>query len=408
MLLRVAWSISGMGDQLQSFAFALYVLAVTGSATKFSVSLCMQVLPMILFSPFSGYISDRFDRKKQIILYDVLSGLTVFLFFFLYIIQGSLKVYQIYLCVFALSTYQTFFNAAASCVIQTVVNPADCTKQKSVDSTISSIITVVTPAISGVLFGVFGLAAILIINCISFFLSAVIEIFLHLPIAESAQQLIEKNAFICSLREGLHYMRKSPFIVSFLFTLSILNFIMPCVEIGLMTVSQKLLRLSPTMIGVESSVLSFGLLGAALFCGIMQKKLAEVSLTRIIIRSVLENTVVFFLIAIWLCFFYRLIPFIPNIIIFTVLNFAITLFTGILGINMNAQFQRQVPNELMGRTVSFVNAILTSATPLGQVTAGLLMGGLPYYAAYLMEGMLCLLLCVFSVKKAKKSAIIVE
>ena len=102
LLLRTGWSVSSLGTQLQSFAFSLYVLAVTGSATQFSVTLCMEVLPMILFAPLCGYLSDRFDRKKQVIGYDLLCAATVFAFYFIDRANGKLEIYQIYACVFLL------------------------------------------------------------------------------------------------------------------------------------------------------------------------------------------------------------------------------------------------------------------------------------------------------------------
>lgn len=100
LLLRTAWSISSFGTKVQSFAFSLYVLAITGSAVQFSITLCMQMLPIVLFAPFSGFAADRLNRKVQIVLYDILSALTVTVLLFLYLLNGKLSVLLIYACVF--------------------------------------------------------------------------------------------------------------------------------------------------------------------------------------------------------------------------------------------------------------------------------------------------------------------
>lgn len=406
LLLRTGWTVSSLGSQLQGFAFSFYVLAVTKSALQYSLTLCMEFLPMLLFAPFAGYLADRYDRKKQIILFDLLSALAVFLLILIYTAQGHLQIFEIYLCVFVLSTCQTFFSPAASCLIQTSVQPEDYTRQKSVDSTISSAITLFAPAAAGLLYSFFGIGVVLIVNAVSFLFSAFLELFLQLPSYKAENQDASSPSFLRSLGEGVVHIRKSRFILSFLFVLSLLNFILPSIEIGLMTVSQKLMHLSSTMIGFEVSALSVGMICGALVCGAFAKKFQNVSINRIIIFSLIVDCAVFFLIGIWLKFIYAFLPTLPNVLIFIALNFILTFGNTILSVNLNAQFQKQVPNTLMGRISALVSAVLSSCVPLGQLTAGLLMGGLPYCYAYLIEGLLCVLLVGYSFINAKKSAII--
>lgn len=406
LLLRSGWSISSLGTQLQAFAFSLYVLAKTGSATQFSVTLCMEILPMILFAPFSGYLADRFDRKRQIILYDILSAASVFLLLTLYLLNRSLEVYQIYLCVFALSALNTFTNSVGGCLIQAAVNPDNYTRQRSVDSTISSLITIFAPALAGALFGIWGIGPVLILNAASFLISALTESFISLPSAPKSNEPFSLRGFTGSMREGLQAVSNNPFIRSFIFTLSLLNFVLPSVEIGLMVVSNKLMHLSPAMIGLESSLLSLGTLAGALICGVFSKRLEKVSFRRIIAFAVSATATAFLLIGLWLWLFYPLLNMAGNIAVYVALNLIIILANSILSINLAAQFQREVPNEVMGRTGAFVNAALTVCTPLGQITAGAMMGGFPYSAAYLVEGGLCFILFLASMKKSRKSAII--
>jgi MFS family permease len=145
LLLRTGWSVSLLGTQLQNFAFSLYVLQKTGSSVAFSATLSMQILPMILFAPVSGYFSDHFNRKRQIILYDFFSAAVVAAFLLLFSAAGTLPVWQINLCVFLLAGLETFQNSAAGCLMQSAVDPQDYTKQKSVDTTVTSLISIFAP-----------------------------------------------------------------------------------------------------------------------------------------------------------------------------------------------------------------------------------------------------------------------
>ena len=399
LLLRFAWSISSFGTQVQSFAFSLYVLSVTGSAMQFSVTLCMQVLPYILFAPFSGFIADRFNRKIQVILYDGLSAVIVLGLLLLHRVTGGLPVPIIYASVFALSSVEAFFSATAACLLQAAVDPADYIKQKSVDTTVSSLVTICVPAVAGVLYNFFGLTAVLIINILSFLVSAGMEGMIHLPSYRPDSPSASAASFFSSIRYGFQYIRRSVFIRSFLLVLSALNFILAGTDIGLMTVSQNLMRLSPAMIGVENSVISVGTLASAVLCAFLNKKISGIRIRSVISIVVLTNCAAFLLIGLWLKTVYHFYPLFINVLIFMILNLIIVVSNGFLSITLSAQFQNHVPNDMMGRIVSFVNAALLTSTPLGEVVSGLMLSKFESSFAYFVNGALCaalLALCRFS------------
>lgn len=290
--------------------------------------------------------------------------------------------------------------------MQASVDPSDYIRQRTVDTTISSMIALFVPAVAGIIYSFTGLAAVLIINALSFLVSAVLESMIRLPKYRPEASSSTVSSFFSSIREGFHYIKTSPFIISFLLIVSLLNFILPGVDIGLMTISNQLMRLSPAIIGFENSAISVGTLAGALICGFLNKKLENAKLSRIISADLLATTAVFFGVSLWLKIFYGALPLSLNVVLFVLLNIIIVIANEFLSINLSAQFQRQVPNELMGRTGSFVSAALVVSTPLGQVTAGLLFGGLPFFAAYLIDGVLSaglLLYCVFSGKSSGKA-----
>jgi MFS family permease len=64
ILLLLGQSVSLFGTSIYTFAISLYILSTTGSGFNFSLSLALGTLPGVLFSPISGVIADRFDRKK--------------------------------------------------------------------------------------------------------------------------------------------------------------------------------------------------------------------------------------------------------------------------------------------------------------------------------------------------------
>lgn len=406
LLLRSAWSLSSFGTKIQSFAFSLYVLAVTGSALQFSAALGVQMLPYILFAPFSGYAADRYNRKLQVILCDALSAAAVLSLLGCFLAEKRLSVSLIYAGVFLLSGIDSFFNAAASGLIQSAVAPADVLNQKSVDTTLSSLLSILTPAAAGTLYAFFGLGPVLAANALSFLLSAGLESRIRQPSLCRSDSAEKPAAFLCAVREGLRYTRGNPFIRSFLLVLSALNFILPGVEIAFMTVSQQLLRLNPAVIGALNSVISAGALGGALLCALLGRRVERAPFRAIVTADLLATGAAFLLLGVWAGALRDiLLPF-GSLLLFTLLNFAVVAANGFLSVNLSARFQRAVPNDIMGRTGSFVNAALLVSTPLGQVFSGFLLGRFPAFAAYLSECLLCAALFLFSAGRGRKYGII--
>src|SRR5712691_1914502 len=71
-LLYTGTLISLGGDWFLTVALLDLVLQLTGSAMLASMMLLCQTLPIFVFTPIAGHIIDRVDRRKLMILVDVL------------------------------------------------------------------------------------------------------------------------------------------------------------------------------------------------------------------------------------------------------------------------------------------------------------------------------------------------
>src|SRR4051794_41836345 len=71
-LLSLGTLISLGGDWFLTVALLDLVLQLTGSATLASLMLLCQSLPVFLVSPFAGHLVDKVDRRKLMIVVDLL------------------------------------------------------------------------------------------------------------------------------------------------------------------------------------------------------------------------------------------------------------------------------------------------------------------------------------------------
>src|SRR5690554_8083598 len=75
MLIVTGNFVSLIGSNIMQFVLSLYILALTGSAMIFASMLAISILPRILLSPIAGVFSDWFDKKRSIVLLDLINAL---------------------------------------------------------------------------------------------------------------------------------------------------------------------------------------------------------------------------------------------------------------------------------------------------------------------------------------------
>ncbi|WP_461612245.1 MFS transporter [Clostridium sp. Marseille-QA1073] len=153
LLLMLGKLVSLIGSQMQSFALSLYVLKITGSATKFASVLAIALIPQLIFGPIAGVIADWFDRKKIIVLLDMLNGIMIGIFAIIYKINGGLSLLHIYVIVILMSIISTLFNPAINTVIPTLVKKEELVDANGINSFIMNLGNFIAPLLAGFLLG---------------------------------------------------------------------------------------------------------------------------------------------------------------------------------------------------------------------------------------------------------------
>lgn len=387
LLLRAGWSISNLGTQLQVFVFSLYILKLTGSAMQFALMLCLQIVPSILMAPFGGYVADRYDRRRQVVLFDGLSAGVAFAFFGLNEAWGRLPAAGAYACVVLLAGLQQFTSSASSGLMQAAVPARDVTAQQSVGSMLNNLNTVAAPALGGLMFGLFGLSAALLCNAVSFVACAVLESRVRLPAqTPPAGAYTGVRGFFAAQREAAAYIRGSRFLQSFLFVVVALNFILSSTDVGMMLVLQKLFALGPTALGAASAAVAFGVVAGAALAGLLGRQMERIGLNRLLFLVTLLVAAAFAAVGALLFAGVGRMPAAACLGLFLAFHALIAACCGLISVHISSTFQKSVDPAVIGRTSALSGAVSVCAAPLGQVAAGAMLSALPYGAMYLAEG----------------------
>ncbi|MCF6465745.1 MFS transporter [Clostridium sp. Cult2] len=371
-LLILGKLVSLLGSNMQQFALSLYVLELTGSATIFASILSISILPRLLLSPIAGVFGDWFDRKKTIVLLDLLNFIIIGIYAAVFSLKGSITIPMIYVLVILLEITEIFFGSAMSAVIPSMVDKEELLEANSFNSLVMNIGQLLSPVIGAVVYGTFGLKVVMIINSISFLISAISEMFINIPKKHKKPEKISMKAFKTDLMEGINIIKGNKFISTMISLGTIINFVVaPVFSVGLIFIIKEVLKATDFQFGIFQMVLSASMIAAPIFASGYIKKVKVGRLCYLSFISIALSILIMAVIpskAILGSFKSNLIPY----ILLSIISFMVGVFATIANITMGTIFNQVTPIQLMGRTSTVFNLAVTVFIPIGQMLFGYL------------------------------------
>ena len=256
-------------------------------------------------------------------------------------------------------------------IIPTITKKEDLVEANALNSLLMSIGSVISPAIAALAYGSLGLKGVFIINSISFFLSALSEVFLVIPRNAKKREKLSFNSFIGEFKEGIGFIVKRKEIINIVTLAIILNFTFGSLTVGSTYISKIILKVSDFQYGIVDSVGVIGMIVASFLIGWLSKK-----------NSIGKNLYSSLLISSAVLSSYAIVAFksfveIENSIIYLYLlmlliTFVICLYIGLANTFINIYFQYIVPLEFMGRVSTVMGTGCMIAMPLSNMIYGYL------------------------------------
>src|SRR6266496_5856951 len=117
-LLWIAGLISFVGDWALFIALPVYVYDLTGSTLATGTMFVAQSLPRLLLGSIAGVFVDRWDRRRTMIVANLLSAVTLLL---LLPVRSIADLWLVYLAAFLQASIALFFQPAESALVPTLV-----------------------------------------------------------------------------------------------------------------------------------------------------------------------------------------------------------------------------------------------------------------------------------------------
>jgi MFS family permease len=203
-LLYVGTLISLGGDWFLTVALLDLVLQLTGSATLASLMLLCQTLPIFIFTPIAGHVVDRVDRRKVMIVVDIIRTAACLLP--LLARTPSLLPFA-YAGVIIISIGSAYFEPASQAALPNIVAAEELSAANVLMGSTWGTMLAVGAAIGGAVTMRFGSDVSFIVDAVSFLASAFILWLMRSRFSEVRQPHQELPPLLESIRETVRYAR---------------------------------------------------------------------------------------------------------------------------------------------------------------------------------------------------------
>jgi len=194
--------ISFTGDSLSLVALMLYVADTTGQAIAVSLLLLVGDFVPSLFAPITGAVSDRFGRRRVMIICELIQGAIMTLIAL--VLPIPLPVLLTLVAVRAITG--RVFQPASRAAIPALVHDRDLESANSTLGFGTNGAEAVGPLIAAALFPLLGVRGVLLVDAATFFVSAALLISVR-PASSAPRQ---RSALLADARSGLGYIWSAP------------------------------------------------------------------------------------------------------------------------------------------------------------------------------------------------------
>lgn len=365
--LMIASFISTVGTIIQNTALSLYVLDTTQSGAQFATVLALASLPRLILGPFCGVISDWVDRKKLLILLDSISSIIVIIPVVLFF-DSPITIEIIYVIVVVLGFILALDAPTGAGLVRMIVKEKDLSDAYTVTSFLGSVQYIVSPMIGAIIYSLFGLKFVFILNGITFILSALIQVFISItnPIEKNNKKnlITFKNDFF----EGLSYIFKNKVLWNLALTIMIFNFFStPLFTVGTGYVAKLQFKVSNEQFSfIETVGLIASLMGPFLYTLIKNK----ISLQNMFQLSIFISAILVLVIS--LISTNSIGSAFSSYILYLIVYFILSLVEGPLNIAIMTLIQSSIDVEYAGRANGIISTMFMGMAPIGQLFYGIL------------------------------------
>ena len=356
--------VSRFGDALDTFAFQMLVLRMTGSAAQMGLLLMVNALPNLLFAVAGGSVADKLPLRKIVPFCEGARSVIVAVCALL-VFLGLCPVWLLFVFTFLNSTMETLGAPAMNKMPPILLEPGELNGYLGMTQTLTNLATIVGFAVAGLLMALIGAHGMLLLDALTFLYSAVLLRNACQGVPEGAQAGEEESASTVSyMLEGVRFLRKHRLLLVLCLYTGWINLMLAPINVLGILYARDILPGGEEMVGF----LYMGFLGGLMLGGLVVTWLNG----RLHGRYQLAIGVAL----VGLGFASLIVPPLLAPSMRLAATVAGCLLTGLGAPLASTAIQgvllQQVPGHVLGRVMALSLLLAYAATPLGSAVSGLL------------------------------------
>lgn len=221
LILWSTQSVSQLGSSITAFALTLWLYEKTGSSLSTAALMICSYAPYVLMSIFAGALTDRFDKKKTMLVCDVLAVFCTIAVFGLFS-TNRLMVWHLYVLNVISGLMNTVQQPASEVAMTLIIPEKYYQKTSGLRSLSRSLISILNPLIATALYSFVGLNGVIAVDIGSFIVAFVaLQFFIKIPKSKSER----KESVLVLAKEGIGFLKNNPMIMTLILFMAGVNLV---------------------------------------------------------------------------------------------------------------------------------------------------------------------------------------
>jgi MFS family permease len=181
---------------------------LTNSPVQLGLVQGVQAIPILVLSPVAGSVADRYPRKQQVMIAQVLAGV-MYVMLALLIMTGHIQPWHVYATAFGMAIVQTFHQPARAAMVADAVPPHDLTNAIGLTSIGFNVARSIGPALAGFLIATLGTASCYTVQTMFYLVAIVWTLQLRSDQRAASSRAAHGGSFGHSIVEGWTFSWRS-------------------------------------------------------------------------------------------------------------------------------------------------------------------------------------------------------
>ncbi len=360
-------SISQLGSSITAFALTLWLYEKTGSSLSTAALTICSYAPYVLMSIFAGALTDQFDKKKTMLVCDVLAVLCTIGVFGLFC-TDRLMVWHLY-ALNAISGLMNTVQQPASEVAMTLIIPEKYYQKTSGLCSMSrSLISILNPLIATAVYSFAGLTCVVAIDIGSFVIAfTALLFFIKIPESKSER----KEGVLILAKEGIGFLQDNPMVLTLILFMSGVNLVASAFDAVLPGYVLPNPNGGQAVLGIVTSCSGIAMIIGSLIVSVLPKPKDRVKVVYVTMLFSLgtENF---------------LLAFSREPILWCIGQIVGWILVPVMSANLDVILRSTIPVELQGRVYACRNTLQFFTIPIGLFLGGFMVDHIcePFMAAY--------------------------